>query len=246
LEIAEELSAENKEKDGLGITCAALAFDSGAVQCFYPKRNRFAQAAEGRYPFRMTQDECRLLALKLMKLQEKGCEIITWNGLKFDFHVLAVECGSEFYYQKVAEVALDHIDMMFGFYAYKGWMLKMTKATDAMGLGGKSEGMTGVDAVNLWKTGTLNDQQQVLRYVKQDARLTARLYEEALRESRLAWRTKRGGISYWDLPMEPGEFPTVMDAIAEPVPDTSWMGRPPIPREAFYAWTGYREGDGET
>ena len=67
----------------------------------------------------------------------KGWNIVTWNGLGFDFDVLAEESGE---WEICRELALDHIDMMFHFFCIQGYPLGLEKAAQGMGLSGKMEG----------------------------------------------------------------------------------------------------------
>ena len=49
-----------------------------------------------------------------------GYTILTWNGLSFDFNVLAEESGM---HDECAELALNHVDMMFHIFCLRGHYL---------------------------------------------------------------------------------------------------------------------------
>ena len=66
--------------------------------------------------------------------------LLTWNGLGFDLDILAEESGMT---DECRRIALDHVDMMFHFYATLGYPLSLDKAAHGMGTPGKPEGMNG-------------------------------------------------------------------------------------------------------
>jgi hypothetical protein len=231
LETAEIVNDEKDESGGIGITCAAI-FTGTAKQVFAPSR-----ALKGTsYPARMSPSDCQNLARALIAYQDAGWPIVTFNGLKFDFQVLAAECQNREWFEKVVDLALGHIDILLAFYCYKGFLKKLTSFTEAMGIGTKSEGMDGLKAIDYWESGDLEQQKQVLEYVKQDATITWHLHSRALGNNRLSWINSKGRISKWYLPE--GLVPDVETALRNPNPDMSWwQGYEPIPREDFYGWT---------
>lgn len=222
------LPDKDNPDDSVGITCAALYLETGACQVFKPTR-----AMKGTpYPARMNAGDCQILARALCSFADHGWDIISWNGLKFDFRILAAGCQNQEWHRRIADLALSHIDMMFAFYCANGWYLKLVKATQAMGLGGKTEGVDGAKAVELWQ-GSLEDQELVAKYVAQDARITGQLYQRALQERRLSWINSKGGVSSWYLP--DGIMPDVQESLRLPLP--TWTKRKLTPREDFFAWT---------
>jgi hypothetical protein len=89
----------------LGISCAAtLASDSSEVRLWHGKRD------DGTPADRMTRDDVEGLVQYLCKMTEDGFTILTWNGLGFDFDILAEESAALAHCQACA---LGHVDMMF-------------------------------------------------------------------------------------------------------------------------------------
>ena len=130
----------------LGITCAAtLTGDNGELCHWYTAKNNGLAEDEMSY-----EDVIHLLKY-LGKMVENGYTILTWNGLKFDFHVLAEETGR---LEECRTLALGrHIDMMFQVVCLRGHRLALDVAAKGMGLPGKFEGIDGNQAALLWAMG---------------------------------------------------------------------------------------------
>src|ERR1700683_5297995 len=104
----------------LGITCAAtLASDRDQPELWYGKNPDGSPA-----PQMSRQDVGEFLAF-MCKAASEGYRIVSWNGLGFDFDVLAEESGSM---EDCKEVALDHIDMMFHLVCCLGYPVSLAKA----------------------------------------------------------------------------------------------------------------------
>jgi len=216
LEIAKEIPEGNvdwKDIRPLGISCAGLAKPGGIASAFHGVPQ-------------MTPEECRDMADVLLTCPRP---IVTFNGLGFDFDVLAEECQDREYWEKIRDLALDHIDVAFAMFCDKGYMVGLETACQGMGLKGKTEGMHGDLAPVMWKEGKI---EQVLEYVKQDARATGSLYEAILEKGCLHWVSRSGRDNWWYT----DGIPTVREAMAKPEPDTSWMSNP-WSRSKFYGWT---------
>jgi hypothetical protein len=138
--------------------------------------------------------------------------------------------------------ALSHIDPAFQMLCQKGFMIGLAAMSEGLGLAGKTEGMDGLRAVEMWK-GTREDQDKVLEYVAQDARATAMMYEAILEKGYVRWITKRGSWSRYpwipkiirDEEAFTYRLFTAKESLEIPEPDTSWMDKP-LPREKFYGW----------
>lgn len=223
LEIAKELpdgADDWKSYRPLGITCAAIVDDQKRVSTWHSN-----------YMPKMTPAECGRL-LNFLADSEKP--VVTWNGLGFDFDVLAEEAWFKSSRELVKDFALDQIDMAFQMLCEKGFMCGLDAAAKGMGLAGKTEGMSGAKAPILWKEGR-KAQEKVLEYVVQDARTTAEVYEAVVWEGHLRWITKRGGLSVWTPTFKDGRMLTCRECLELPLPDTSWMDNP-WPREKFAGW----------
>ena len=204
----------------LGITCAAIWQGEERSDVWYSKD------AEGRPLDRMTKEAAAALVKRLVALTEMGYTLVTWNGLGFDFDVLAEESGR---LDDCVRLAKEHVDMMVHLFCVKGYPVGLAAAAEYVGIAGKFEGMAGVDAVQLWAGG---EHDKVLKYVRQDARVTAMLARAAEDVGELGWISRAGRKQELRLPYG---WLSVKDALALPEPDTSWM-TDPIPRDSFTGW----------
>lgn len=133
----------------------------------------------------------------LINLTNDGYEIVTWNGLSFDFDVLAEESGM---YKECAELALNHVDLMFIVVTLRGHFLGLDKAAKGVGIKGKLhevtlsdgtilEDMSGARAPELWKAG---EYQAVLDYLADDVRSTLELAEWVRDNKKIRWTSEKG------------------------------------------------------
>jgi hypothetical protein len=224
IETAKEVPGEDfnwRPHRPLGISCAAtLASDSDDVRLWHGKK------ADGTPANRMTRDDAAGLVKYLTEMAEAGFTILTWNGLGFDFDILAEESGAA---ASCKECALAHVDMMFHIVCSLGYPVALDKAALGMGLTGKPAGMSGVKAPRLWAEGRHNE---VLEYVAQDVRTAMEIALDAEKRRRFEWITRKGTRS--NMPLA-GGWLTVREALALPEPDTSWMSAP-LERRSFTGW----------
>jgi hypothetical protein len=205
----------------LGITCAAtLASDSKAPKLWH------GVEPTGNPAPRMAPNDATALVQYLAQMAAEGCKILTWNGLGFDFDILAEESGAT---KLCAECAMNHVDMMFHVVCAQGYPIALEKAAEGMGLPGKPTGMTGLKAPQLWAQGRHKD---VLDYVAQDVRAALQIAQASEQRGKLQWKTRKGTISQMPLPRG---WLTVRDALRLPEPDTSWMSNP-LSRTDFTTW----------
>jgi hypothetical protein len=204
----------------LGISCAATLTSTGELRVWH------GVTPEGEIADQMNPIEAAHLVDYLHKAVLEGNTILTWNGLSFDFDILAEESGEMGTCQKLA---LDHVDMMFHFFCHKGYPLALDKAAKGMRLPGKPTGMSGAMAPIYWTQGM---RKKVLDYVAQDAKTTLDLALAVETNRELHWTSNRGSPQF--LPLTQGWL-TVRQALAMPEPDTSWMSRP-MSRRQFIAW----------
>ena len=220
IEIAKDLpdDAEWQDYAPLGITCGAISRGKKVAGVWRSDDNG-----------PMSRGQCRDMVGTLYDLTAKGYLITTWNGLSFDFQVLAME--SEMYKQ-CAELAIMHVDMMFHVVCAKGFGVSLDSVANAMDVEGKTDGMSGALAPILWRNGDYN---RVLGYVAQDARSTALVAKACEDNNRMNWITRKGKKSYINLT---NGWLRVRDANKLPVPDTSWMDDDSIwDRDRFLGWT---------
>ena len=205
----------------LGISCAAtLASDSNELRLWHGKTK------DGSPSPRMTPADALGLVQHLLKMAEEGFTILTWNGLGFDFDILAEEAASA---GICTQCALAHVDMMFHIVCSLGYPVALDKGAQGMGLPGKPAGMSGIKAPKLWAEGRHKD---VLDYVSQDVRMATQIAQTTEQRRRFEWITRKGTKS--TLPLPKGWL-IVSEALKLPEPDVSWMSNP-IKRRDFTAW----------
>ena len=224
LETGAEIPEEDEWRDHrpLGITCAALY----APELGDPIR-WYSVDGTGEIADRMSRPDLQLMVRTLQSLQEEqGFTLVTWNGMGFDFDVLAEESGL---HEECAQLALNHIDMMFQVFCKKGHPLGLDAAAHGMGLAGKTEGMSGMQAVSMWREG---EREDVLDYCAQDTRCTHEVAVAGEEARSIKWISRAG--KHQSVPLRVGWL-TVRQAMKLPLPDTGWMGEA-LPRESFTQW----------
>ena len=175
----------------------------------------------------LSEIDCRRFVERLQTATERGFTLLTHNGVGFDFDILAEESGM---HATCAELAMNSVDTCLQIHAAKGFPVGLDAIAKGMGLQGKTEGMSGALAPELWADGQFD---QVLEYVQQDARTTLEVALEIERLGYLKWVAKSGRMNRLDIP----HWLTVREALALPLPDTSWMSEP-LPRGRFVGWMG--------
>ena len=205
----------------IGISCAAtLASDADEPIVWHGMEPGGAPAE------RMSREEACALVEHLVAMRADGYTVLTWNGLGFDFDVLAEESDA---LGTCKDLALDHVDMMFHVFCDRGFPVALDKAAQGLKIPGKPAGMSGELAPQLWTQGRY---QEVLDYVSQDVRLALQIARECERTRSFKWKTQKGTTS--SMPLRRGWL-TVREAMQLPAPDTSWMSRP-LSREHFAGW----------
>lgn len=206
----------------LGIACAAAQQQDSPNPITWYSANPDGTIADS-----MSQhDVQRLLQDLLRYTTQEGYTLVTWNGLGFDFDVLAEESAQ---FELCRSLALTHVDMMFHFLCDKGYPVALTTAAKGMNTQDKTEGMSGDLAPKKWAKG---ERQPVIDYCTQDVRATLDLALACEAKRQLNWTSRSGRANWMKLPA--GWLP-VEQANDLPLPDTSWM-TDPLPREDFTAW----------
>ena len=176
---------------------------------------------------RMSQEEAAALVRYLEDRTREGCTLLTWNGLGFDFDILAEESHM---LAECRRLAADHVDMMFHAFCQLGHGVGLDAAARGMGLPGKLEGMKGADAPVLWAEGK---REEVLGYVTQDVRTSMDLARVCETRGELRWVARSGKVRTMRL-LE--GWLTVKEALELPEPNTSWMSFEAWSREKFTGW----------
>lgn len=189
-----------KEVRPLGISCAATAslypsLIKGSVintNYWFAENSVHKPVSRG-----MDKTEAQRIAMDLSKSVALGYKIVTWNGLSFDFDVLAEESGL---YRVCSELALNHIDLMFIVVTLRGHFLGLDKAAKGHKIPGKLKSvklndgtiikdMAGASAPGMWHRGEFD---AVLAYLKDDVRITLELARSIEREKYVKWKSDKG------------------------------------------------------
>lgn len=224
LEISKDLPGDFnrwKQYRPLGISCAAILFSGYEPQLWY------SQDQDGTVQAKMTQQDLWKLVKVLIEAVKNGWTIVSWNGLGFDFDVLAEESEE---WELCRDLAINHIDMMFHFFCLQGYPLGLDKAASGLGLHGKLAGVSGEDAPILWAQG---DYQKVLDYIAQDVRTTLDVAKKVDQLGYISWVSRRGINQQVRFP---SGWLKVSAAMQLGKPDNSWMSDP-LKRDEFYKWT---------
>jgi uncharacterized protein with GYD domain len=219
LEIAEPMESEYA---GQHISCAAVYTKNG-VQYFSGK------------PY-MKPFEVGMMIGELVKLTHKGYSILTWNGLSFDFKVLAAQSQL---FDVVKMLAFQHYDPMFQVLCVKGFPIGLDKACVGADIQGKKHvvslkngevltEMGGKRAPELWAVG---EYEAVLEYLHDDVSQLWELAKRIENQGMIRWTSNSGRFNSFAVP----KLLTVKECLAIPLPDTSWMTSH-ISRESMYEW----------
>jgi hypothetical protein len=198
-----------------------LATEQSTPQLFYSKKR------DGNPSGQMSMEDLSKFVDLLLKKANDGYMILTFNGLGFDFDILAEESGR---HKDCKQLARSHVDVMFHIFCLKGFGVGLDASAKAIGLS-KSTDIEGWMVPQMWKDGKY---KQVLEYVGQDCKITLEIAIKSDKDRTFRWITKRGSISSFDLP---NGWLSVREAMRLPLPDTSWMDDP-WPRSKFTNWLG--------
>ncbi len=232
LEIAKEIPADEvdwKRHRPLGISCAGLSYrqDGGEHGQFF-----YGEAC-------MSREHAQSLVYALRAFVDQGHVLVTWNGLAFDFAVLAEESGLV---EECTRLALDHVDLMFMVVAHRGHYLALDTAADGMGLVGKLkevklrdgsivEEMNGAQAPALWQAG---EYDAVLEYLGEDLRVTLDIAAMVQACGFVRWWSRSGRKQIVNTSLL-----TVRECLEIPLPNNSWMTNPPS-RMEMMGWMDAR------
>jgi len=266
LEIARPFPEDGWDRSSpLGISCAATyGFDLDDIRVYHPSLNGLSYADE------MNPENVRAMIDELVEMSHRKY-IVTWNGLGFDFLVLAIESQDLEYQKKVADLAMRSIDPYFNMFCDMGYGIGLQKMADALGATGKLDGMHGSLAPYMWTgnpagvsaeelgevdnfavaAGSIEAQELCLDYVKQDAKATYNVYKAIMNTRNIYWKTRKGTLSKkpWTPrhlhPWTPNDGVDRLllcdESLNTREPDTSWMDSPRS-RSDLMGWV-YQYGD---
>ncbi|MEO8495607.1 MAG: ribonuclease H-like domain-containing protein [Planctomycetota bacterium] len=205
----------------LGISCiASQATDENEPRVWLTRTPSGTPAPQ------MSRADLAAFVQHLDDAMRDGCVPLSWNGLAFDFDVLAEESGLADLCKKLA---LAHVDMMFHVVCVKGFRVSLNSAASGLRLQGKLDGVEGIDAPSLWAAGKYD---LVTQYVSQDVRTTLAVARESQKRRAFKWTTRKGTTSSMPLP---SGWLRVEAARKLPLPDISWLSDAPSRRD-FTAW----------
>jgi RNase_H superfamily len=207
----------------LGISCMAT-FLSGADKPLF-----WHGGSTHRHPANeMHRQEVQRLVKYLEDRVECGYTVVTWNGLGFDFDILAEE--SEML-ERCRRLAINHVDMMFHAVCRLGHGMSLESAAKGMEVAGKDKRLYGALAPQFWAYGW---REEVLEYVGRDVQTILELAEICEVRGFLRWVTHSGGGRKMVLP--DGWLPVCV-AKKLPITGRSWMW-PHWSRTRFTNWLG--------
>lgn len=240
----------------LGVSCAATAIggvgEQGEhVRTWYHEGHPLASPQANQ----MDAEDVGYMLGYLRAAMESEYTLVTWNGLGFDFCLLALEYPMQA--KAIKDLAIDHVDIAFQMLCERGYMIGLDKAAVGLGLAGKTEGMHGDLAPLLWNgvpstialsegqykaiaghdLGTAQERRRVIEYVEQDARTTAQVYRRLAERSPCSWISASGRDQLWTPLQREGRLLTVRDCLDLPEPK-GWRGFVPRPRSDYAGWLG--------
>lgn len=157
----------------------------------------------------MTTSQIHELIANLYNLKDAGYTFLTWNGVSFDFQVIAALAESEIVAKDVLDICWhSHIDMMLLVTFQTGYRLSLDAALTGAGLSGKLhevtlmdgtpiEDMSGARAPELWRAG---ERAAVLDYLKQDVIQPLQLENFIEANKSVRWRSQKGKPMCVDVP----------------------------------------------
>jgi hypothetical protein len=217
------------ENRPLGITCISLhCTGQEKTRLFYS--GSFASGEYEGVPLarKMNHQELVNFVEELYAACVSGFTPLAWNG-NFDFQILLEELGGK-YSEEIKKMARYSVDPMYHLFCIKGYPLALETAAQGLKVEGKTEGMSGALAPQMWQESE-EGRRKVLEYVAQDAVVPLKVVEAIEKKGGISWVSKSGRLQF--CPMKP--ILTVKEAFELPAPDNSWM-KEPIPKSEFYTW----------
>jgi len=202
----------------LGITCASAVADD-FTEVWY------AGKSENTYSPKMSVVEVQQMA-NFLKEKSAEYKIVTWNGLSFDFDVMAEESQMK---TECIELALNHMDIMYQFFCLKGFPVGISAVAEGCGIPGKVEGMHGDIAPLMWRN---MEYERVIEYNIQDSKMALDIANYIETKKYLLWITRKAQTKLCRL----DKLMTVEECKPIVLPDQSWMTKP-LSKEDYLKWT---------
>lgn len=232
IEISDQLSSPGEPNYPPHISCAAIALSDAPDNVIF-----YTASQDAEY---MTPVQVASMIRDMADYVVNGYTFLTWNGIAFDFPVVAANC-KDFYAStyKALEIAFhNHIDMMLLVTFQTGYRLSLQSALLGANLAGKlhevplSDGtiitdMSGAKAPELW---VANERKAVLEYLSDDVTQPLLLAQYIETNKCINWQSKAGRPMRIEVPA----LYTVEEAYQElpPPQSVNWMADP-IFRDAY-------------
>ena len=199
----------------IGITCLGVVDDrdQGGPKC--------SRAEDGSTLDRMTRADLRECVRKLAVINDDPrWLLVTWNGMGFDWPIIAEESGMR---EECARLALESVDLMFQVVCFRGHRLGLWAAAEGMGVQGKPDGMNGMVGQEMWRRNEPGGRDKVLAYVRQDAKINADLARKIWDEGHLTFMTRKRFLMRMRVPE--GRALTARECLELPEPGNSFEDR---------------------
>ena len=174
----------------------------------------------------LSDDLAARMVVDIYDAYNKGIAIVTFNGAKFDFFMLAqavrTHINAHDLINKIKEITINHYDIMYQFACSHGYFASMNSF--AMGSKLAQKTWNGAEASASWVAG--ERRREVLLYCAEDVRVLGNLFE-FISFNKYATRVTKAQKPQ-HVPFQ--ELKTVQEASAEfcaNPPDCSWMASPP-------------------
>jgi len=180
----------------------------------------------------MTADTANDLTRYMAEQTDRGVTLVTFNGTKFDFPMLA-KTGSM--PGQLRTLAMAHCDIMLQFAVQNGYFASMDSFAQGSGIAPKT--WNGLEASQAWETGDRTARKRVVDYCGEDVRCLLDLAQLIAKDKQAARQTKRGSrqiVPFRKL-MNVDEC---LDMLSTSPPDQSWMDTPPDLHKLFNWATG--------
>ena len=217
-------SAGNQPQEDSRILCAAIAVRDGDDEQSFVFHET---GDDGSIGDNLSRTACHDLLRTLAKFQDRGCTLVSWNGVGHDLMTLAHNTER---YGECRDLAMRHCDVMFQFHCHAGFPVSLRAAANGMGVPLGEHRARQIDPAEIWQIQPLRE--SVLHHAVLDAATTIEVARRCQQQGELTWVTMRNHVRA--MPFPHGLL-KAEDAMALPQPDTSWM-HDPIPREKFYRW----------
>lgn len=158
---------------------------------------------------------------------------VTFNGLSFDFQVLAAQCTAKNENDLAALAAKiatsnKHVDIMFAFLANFGYYASMDSFAQQLGC---KKSWNGAEAA------ASDDIAAVTKYCIDDVKVLETVHTAALLQSFLKRASKMGRVSVWVFDSTKLDVQSTLANLKTLKPDQSWMSDPPNVPDNQVSWT---------